>query len=336
MWLDSNIKPLNEDCSNSLAQLRRIVNTINTFTDPDECLNFILQMKDENIFLIVSGALGSTVVPQIHPMSQIHSIFVFCGNKAWHEQWAKDWMKVKGVYKDIDSIVIALKEQTKQCDRDSTPISITNAKRADELEATFMYTTLFKEIILEIKYDDEEIKKLADECRRLYSENAYELQTINEFEQKYYQKSAIWWYTRQCFLYQLLNRALRTFDTDVIVTMGFFIQGLHRRIEKLHSQQRSSFDRPFVVYRGQGLNQTDFDKLRQSHGGLLSFNNFLSTSQDRNISYGFAQEALDRAENIAILFRIHLDPKSTSSPFAALDEKESLLWTCENEKFYSR
>ena len=292
-------------------------------------------MKDENIFLIVSGALGSTSVPKVHPVSQINSIFVFCGNKSRHEQWAKDWVKVTGVYTDIESICEVLKEQTKQCDRDSTSISITNAKSANELEATFMYTTLFKEIILEIKYDQDEINKMANECRQMYPENEYESQIINEFEHKYYEKSAIWWYTRHCFLYQLLNRALRTFETSVIVAMGFFIQGLHRRIEELHSQQRNSFNRPFVVYRGQGLSETDFDKLKQSHGGLLSFNNFLSTSQDRSISQIFAREALDKAENMAILFRIDINPELTSSPFAALDEKESYFGTQEREILFS-
>ena len=335
IWLDPTIDQSNEDCSNSIGKLRRIVNTIKIFTDPDECLSFISEMKDENIFLVVPGALGSTIVPKIHLMSQINSIFVFCGNKSRHEQWAKDWVKVKGVYTDIDSICQVLKEQTKQCDRDSTSISITNAKTANELEATFMYTTLFKEIILEIKYDQDEINKMANECRQMYSDNEYELQIINEFEQKYYENSPIWWYTRQCFLYQLLNRALRTFETSVIVAMGFFIHGLHRRIEELHAQQRNSFNRPFVVYRGQGLSETDFDKLKQSHCGLLSFNNFLSTSQDRNISQSFAREALDKPENMAILFRIEINPELTASPFAALDEKESYFGTREREILFS-
>ena len=278
IWLDSNISQLNEDCSNSIDKLRRIVNTIDTFTKPDECLDFIVEMKDENIFLIVSGAVGSTIVPQIHSMSQINSIFVFCENKSLHDAWTKEWVKVNGVHTDIGSICQVLKEQTKQCDRDSTSISITNTRKANELEATFMYTTLFKEIILEIKYDDDEIEKVAGECRRLYSENEDELRIIKEFEQKYCEKSAIWWYTRQCFTFQLLNRALRTFDTDIILTMGIFIQGLHRRIAEHYLQQRSSFDQPFIAYRGQGLTETDFHKMKQSDGSLLSFNNFLSTS----------------------------------------------------------
>jgi len=253
IWLDSSIDKSNEDCQNSLTELRRIVNTVKTYTDADECVEFITETKDENIFVILSEALGFQHVRRIHDMPQIDSIYIFCGNKSKHEQWTKEWMKVKGVFTDVRPLCEVLHQQTRLCDRDSTSITITNAKNSDELEPTFMYTTLFKEIILEIDYDKDEIHKLADECRKLCRDNPTELQTIQDFEHKYYTHTPIWWYTRECFTYQILNRALRTFDTTSIVTMGFFIQGLHNRIEQLHSEQKHLFPETFTVYRGQGL-----------------------------------------------------------------------------------
>ncbi|CAF1269567.1 unnamed protein product, partial [Didymodactylos carnosus] len=95
-------------------------------------------------------------------MPQIDSIYIFCGNKSRHEQWAKEWPKVKGVYTDILPIREALKQHTRQCDQDSMSIRITNAQNPNELESTFMYTTLFKEIILENEYDEQAIKTLAE------------------------------------------------------------------------------------------------------------------------------------------------------------------------------
>jgi hypothetical protein len=41
IWLDSNISDSNSDCRNTLAQLRRVVNTIGMFTDGDQCIKFI-------------------------------------------------------------------------------------------------------------------------------------------------------------------------------------------------------------------------------------------------------------------------------------------------------
>src|ERR1700722_17601404 len=42
IWLDSNINESNIDFKDSLTQLRQIVNTIDTFTDADQCVNFLI------------------------------------------------------------------------------------------------------------------------------------------------------------------------------------------------------------------------------------------------------------------------------------------------------
>jgi tetratricopeptide (TPR) repeat protein len=335
IWLDSSIDESNEDCQNSLTELRRIVNTVETYTDADECIEFITETKGENIFVILSGALGFQHVPRIHDMPQIDSIYIFCGNKSKHEQWTKEWMKVKGVFTDVRPLCEVLKQDTRLCDRDSTSITITNAKNSDELEPTFMYTTLFKEIILEIDYDKDEIHKLADECRKLYPGNYDESQIIQEFEDEYHKHTPIWWYTRECFTYQILNRALRTFDTTSIVTMGFFIQDLHNRIKQLHSEQKHLFTETFIVYRGQGLLKTDFVKLKESPGGLLSFNNFLSTSEDRKISHTFAHNALAKLDHVGVLFKMTINPSIPSSPFAVVLGEEGYYKADEEEILFS-
>ncbi|CAF4161342.1 unnamed protein product, partial [Rotaria sordida] len=47
-------------------------------------------------------ALGQQVVPMIHDMSQLDAIFIFCGNAPQHEQWAKEWAKIKVVSTTIN------------------------------------------------------------------------------------------------------------------------------------------------------------------------------------------------------------------------------------------
>jgi hypothetical protein len=42
LWLDGSIdEKNNDDCRNSITKLRQVVNTVNTFTDADECIDFI-------------------------------------------------------------------------------------------------------------------------------------------------------------------------------------------------------------------------------------------------------------------------------------------------------
>ncbi|CAF0750076.1 unnamed protein product [Adineta steineri] len=90
IWLDNNIDKTNVDCQNTITKLRRAVNDINTYTNGDKCLEFIQTIVDKKVCIIISGSLGQQIVRRVHNMSQVDSIFIFCGNKKLHEQWSKD------------------------------------------------------------------------------------------------------------------------------------------------------------------------------------------------------------------------------------------------------
>ncbi|CAF1050479.1 unnamed protein product [Rotaria sordida] len=99
----------------------------------------------------------------------------------------------------------------------------------------------------------------------------------------------------------MLNRSLRTQDIEVLLKMGFFINDLHQQITQLYNTQTNNRS-PFVVYRGQGMLLNDFEKMKKSKGGLLSFNNFLSTSLDPDVSIEFTIHAYSNPNIVAILF----------------------------------
>ncbi|CAF4231952.1 unnamed protein product, partial [Adineta steineri] len=161
-----------------------------------------------------------------------------------------------------------------------------------------------------------------------------QLQIINEFEREYRPKKAIWWYTRECFTYKMLNEALRMLDADMIINMGFFIRHVHQHIQHLYKQQVSSYERkPFVVYRGQGFMKSDFEKLQKAKGGLISFNNFLSTSKNEKVSLSFARNASTKPDMVGILFIMSIDPCLQSTPFASI--KEESYFKEENEILFS-
>ncbi|CAF4226340.1 unnamed protein product, partial [Rotaria sordida] len=93
IWLDANIDESKKDFKYSLAQLRRIVTSIRTYTDAEECMQFMKEIKEEKIFLIISGSLGQHIVPKIDGWTQLDSIYVYCSNQSIHEQWAKTMSK---------------------------------------------------------------------------------------------------------------------------------------------------------------------------------------------------------------------------------------------------
>ncbi|CAF0791588.1 unnamed protein product [Adineta steineri] len=327
IWVDASIDQADKDCQNTLAQLKNVVNDINLCTESDQCIQALNKVDKEQVFVITSGSLGQHLVPEIHGIPQLDAIYIFCGNKSRHEEWTQNWTKIKGVHTNIKEICQALQLAVKKCDQDTIAISfltmneIASADNLNQLEPTFMYTQLFKEILLDTEYDHKAIKDLAAFCREVFTDNPTELQVIKEFQRDYHPQKAIWWYTRECFTYKMLNQALRTLDADIIINMGFFLRDVHQQIQQLHEQQVSSYgQKPFLVYRGQGLMKSDFEKLRKTKGGLMSFNNFLSTSTDKEVSVHFARRASAEPDKVGILFTMSIDPCIKSTPFASIQE----------------
>ncbi|CAF1363608.1 unnamed protein product, partial [Rotaria sp. Silwood1] len=243
VWLDANIDETKEDFKISLKHLRHIVASITTFTDDQECFEFLREIQNEKVFMIVSGALGQRIVPKIQELLQLDSIYVFCGNKSFREQWANKFSKVKGVYTDIKPICQALEIDRERCDRAMVSISYNG------LDPLFMYTQLLKEALLEIEDDDKKsIEDLVDCCRL---EHDVPEDEIKKIEREYRAHTPIWWYTAETFIYPMLNRGLRQMDVDIILKMGFFIRHLHNHITELHREQQDTVPVKFQVFRGQ-------------------------------------------------------------------------------------
>ncbi|CAF3939960.1 unnamed protein product [Rotaria sp. Silwood1] len=139
------------------------------------------------------------------------------------------------------------------------------------------------------KHDDSAKKNLLDISRQQYIGNNEELSKIADFEANYTADKAIWWYTRNSFLYRLLNRALRTENFDVIYKFRSFIADLHQQLKRMHPAYvdrifSSEDTQIFYVYRGQRLFSKDFEKLKQNINGFVSMNTFLSTTTQSSVA----------------------------------------------------
>ncbi|CAF1025684.1 unnamed protein product [Adineta ricciae] len=327
IWLDSNFDPRSFEHITSIALFQQIIPTVKPCTDKKHCMRYIQSAQECKIFLISSGSFGEEVVPNVHDMPQIDSIFIFCGNKPRHEQWARKWSKVRGVFTEPISICKALQMAIDESEAADIPVHIMSSsktptdKSKDTLDPIFMYTKIAKEILLTIQFNDEQIKQFTDHCRELYADDTHELENIEWLEKEYRDQTAIWWYTCDCFLYRLVNRALREMDMMTIIETGFFIADLHREIEQLHSEQygKHGFNKTFKVFRGQSMPKEELAKLTNKLGGLISFNKFLSTGRDRQAALRFAHHGFGKHGFVGVLFTIIVDPSQPNQvPFASL------------------
>jgi hypothetical protein len=73
--------------------------------------------------------------------------------------------------------------------------------------------------------------------------------------------------------------------------------------------------------------------LMNTQGGLLSFNNFLSTSKNRDVSLEFARRTMTTSSLVGVLFIIKIDPSVSATPFAnvrnvsAYQKEEEILFS---------
>ena len=325
-WLDANIHLDDDNCKRTVKNFESVMRNIHVFNDAMKCANFLHTMQNQTVFMVVSGSLGQQILPRIHHMSQLAAVLIFCSDRSKYEPLCRTYPKVRGISTDLADVCRLLKAVFEEWDEQSSDIGLISTsdisgQKIDQLDPSFMYTQLIKEVLFELEYDEKNFDEFIAYCRHEYANKDKEMSEISIFKKKYREETPIEWYTKECFLYDLVNDALRHQKSDALIKMGFYLNDLHKHIEKLYRKQKAEFSKKFVVYRGQGITQQKFEKLRKTKDGLLSFNNFLSTSKKPNIAKGFAEKALEKhPENIGIIYTITVDPSISSAPFASIED----------------
>jgi len=128
-------------------------------------------------------------------------------------------------------------------------------------------------------------REMLTECRAYYRGNHHALATINDFGRTYRSANAINWYTRDCFLYRLVNKALRTEDIRALYKFRFFIVDMCACLEEEAATASADYNTPFQVYRGSQLGRDEVEQMRV--GTLVATNGFLSTSRCLDVARGF-------------------------------------------------
>jgi hypothetical protein len=106
LWLDAEVDSSREN-QEAQNQLRNIINHLKTFDDESECEQYISTISPQDrVVLIVSGQLGRTIVPRIHHLRHIISIYVYCTDKQANEQWSKHFTKVFRLFSSILSFFL--------------------------------------------------------------------------------------------------------------------------------------------------------------------------------------------------------------------------------------
>ncbi|CAF3145623.1 unnamed protein product [Rotaria sp. Silwood2] len=325
IWLDADVNNSRENIDVQ-KRLRSIISYLKTFQDPVECEKYIRSVPDgDRMLFIVSGGLGRDLVPRIHKLRQILSIYVFCFDRKKHEEWSQNFTKIKGLFTDKQQLVAQIQSDRERRKKGDEPILFTvQGQSTSELNGQFVHSQIFIDVLLRIKSTPTDKDEFISRCNTIYKGNDSELKIVKEFNRKYSPDKAIWWYTRESFLYRMLNKALRVQNTDVLFLFRFFIVDLR---QQLNDHRCAALCR---LYRGQMMSKDEVKTLRNSIGQFISINSFFSTSTDRFVALRFLDSTSDDLEQV--LFEMDADPSVTTKPFADItklsyfqNEKEILV-----------
>ncbi|CAF4065287.1 unnamed protein product [Rotaria sp. Silwood1] len=163
-------------------------------------------------------------------------------------------------------------------------------------------------------------------CRQKCAGNEKDLQYIDEFEEYYNASNAIFWFTRDIFLYRLLNKALRELDIDTIYSLRYFFKDLHTKLlERYFSTRLKSASDSLreTVFRGQLMSNKEFDeKIRHNTGGFLPVSSFFSTTLNRQLAFTYAGDGSSETEQ-SIVFEIDVDKNDYIFPYADISTESA-------------
>ncbi|CAF5145692.1 unnamed protein product, partial [Rotaria magnacalcarata] len=76
----------NDDFYTMLTQMK--------FQDVKQCQKYIEERsKNDRLVMIVRGPFGQEIVPSIHKLRQVISIYVYCFDKVRNKQWSDKFTK---------------------------------------------------------------------------------------------------------------------------------------------------------------------------------------------------------------------------------------------------
>ncbi|CAF3375647.1 unnamed protein product [Rotaria socialis] len=279
VWLDSQV---NKNHNNLAAQkqLRKLDKNLKTFDDEEECHKYIVStLADDRIVFIVSGQLGQTIVPKIHQLPQIILICVYCMNAALNEVWARPFDKVKTVAEKFADIITCIESVQQNITLGAATSTNSNINvythYCTAIDDPFDNPLSFLECFLRIESNQSDITECIAYCRNKYNQNQHELDLIQEFQQSYTSERAIWWYTRQSFVFRILSDILRKEKTYLIYKFRFLLHDIYQQLKQCQCQSR------IQVYRGQLLPDQDITYFKTLIGKIITVKSFFTTWSNR-------------------------------------------------------
>jgi len=93
IWIDENMSDT-EDNLDIEEQLRSNINRLKIFNNLDAGVDYLTDLEDQKIVLIISNTNECRFIPDIHAFTQLKAIYIHCLSKKISINWLKNYEKV--------------------------------------------------------------------------------------------------------------------------------------------------------------------------------------------------------------------------------------------------
>ncbi|CAF0712006.1 unnamed protein product [Adineta steineri] len=340
IWFDPMLAETNID-STMLTRLRFLNDYILFCAKKSMCIEYLTRNIDKSD-RIITVLHGFDILDEVYQYEQVHSILIIDSNTDENKlnviqnnyQYSKTveiFKEYNSMMKKLQQVIIDIEQEIVQQTEAIFDVLDQEEKALRNLRAElgpFIWRQLFKTM----PHSLDARQQMIDECRSYYQGNLKELAIIDEFEQTYHTSDAIYWYTRPCFLFRLMNKALRIGDIVTLYIFRYFITDLCTNLEAASNTQL-----PQHVYRGSILYYDEVEKYRA--GLLVATNGFLSSSRDIQVAQifcgldphtGMSPSGSRNDQRQYVLFTIDIDYTQSSNIILA-DITNRSLFPHENE-----
>ncbi|UJR12162.1 hypothetical protein I4U23_016339 [Adineta vaga] len=348
IWFDSRSVP--QDDIIDTQTTKQILSTalqnseLICFSDINSCFEFLQQHRNsiEILFLVISGHdfMNLFNALDVDLLRRIDSIFIFCLVEKLHENKQEYHEKVVGTFSEHMKLLQSIQEQAIMISQQDLIMKYYNCTQKTArmvpsyATGEFVWTRVIKEAALQIQKHVRIVKQMFDRFRILYRDNTKELDKIDQFEKDFqrfdfHPKEIIQWYTKDSFLYRIINQSLRTQNTSELIIFSPYIANLCRAIRSLQTKVYSIM----TFFRGCTLSRTALDEFNANIGSLLSINSFFSATRQRDFAKGFAScHALNGINTlVSIIFEIEVKNNKLSffadiSMLSSINDEEEVLF----------
>ena len=340
IWFEPTVN-VRDDYRQIFGKLKEEYQNVQIFTDLDEYVNTFTEIaSNSKVYLLMPGMWTAKLLHHLKHMpalrSAVQHIFVYSSSPEQYKSLMEKYSMIRTIYRSIDDVWNEIHQYINQRCEVLRLYDQRNVRElsGDDAIGEFIWFMAFKDALFQLSHDEKGKDELIDVCQRFYANNPSQLMLISEFKFTYRSEDAPKWFSRDAFLYRLVNRALRTQDVEQLYVFRYFIRDLSSYLSNEFREIVKSKEK-FYLYRGAALSESDFQSL--DSGKLLAPNGFFSTSRDIEVAKCFISS--DRSDLVPVLYKIECDMASytygdiqTLVPFADIsgsscikDEREVLF-----------